>query len=72
MGRSRRGKGAGLQRLRTVEAPKRESTRPRRLSTRTAQQAATGTSQDDAIKAYSSGSDMDTEENEEEEEVKEE
>ena len=47
MGRSRSGTGAGLQRLRTVEAPKRKSTRPRKLSTKAAaQQAAAGTSQD--------------------------
>ena len=69
MGRSRRGKGAGLQRLRTVEAPKRRSTRSPKLSQKAAaQQAGTGTSQDDPIKAYSSGSDMETEKNEEEEE----
>ena len=47
MGRSRSGTGAGLQRLRTVEAPKRKSTRPRKLSEKAAaQQAAAGTSQD--------------------------
>ena len=47
MGRSRSGTGAGLQRLRTVEAPKRKSTRPRKLSQKAAaQQAAAGTSQD--------------------------
>ena len=62
MGRSRRGKGAGLQRLRTVEAPKRESTRPRKPSLKAAaQQAASGTSEDDGIVVYSSESDTEME-----------